>query len=42
MCDYSLMMIPNRLAIEGEELVAHKFDSSEEFMGKLRLGQLAK
>jgi hypothetical protein len=25
MCDYSLMMIPNRLAIEGEELVAHRF-----------------
>jgi hypothetical protein len=27
MCDYSLMMVPNRLAIEGEELVAHKFGS---------------
>jgi hypothetical protein len=27
MCDYSLMMVPNRLAIEGEELVAHKFQS---------------
>lgn len=27
MCDYSLMMIPNRLAIEGEELVAHRFQS---------------
>ncbi|HEX4274575.1 MAG TPA: hypothetical protein VHZ74_04440 [Bryobacteraceae bacterium] len=25
MCDYSLMMAPNRLAAEGEELVAHKF-----------------
>lgn len=25
MCDYSLMMIPNRLAVEGEELVAHRF-----------------
>jgi hypothetical protein len=25
MCDYSLMMAPNRLAVEGEELVAHKF-----------------
>jgi len=24
MCDYSLMMVPNRLAIEGEELVAHR------------------
>jgi hypothetical protein len=27
MCDYSLMMVPNRLAIEGEELVAHKFQN---------------
>jgi hypothetical protein len=25
MCDYSLMMIPNRLAIEGEDLIAHRF-----------------
>lgn len=25
MCDYSLMAIPNRLAAEGEELVAHRF-----------------
>ena len=27
MCDYSLMMVPNRLAMEGEELVAHRFRS---------------
>jgi hypothetical protein len=27
MCDYSLMMVPNRLAIEGEELVAHRFQN---------------
>jgi len=27
MCDYSLMMIRNRLAVEGEELVAHRFQS---------------
>jgi hypothetical protein len=27
MCDYSLMEIPNRLAAEGEELVAHRFQS---------------
>ncbi len=27
MCDYSLMMVPNRLALEGEELVAHRFRS---------------
>lgn len=25
MCDYSLMSHPNRLAMEGEELVAHRF-----------------
>ena len=25
MCDYSLMAIPNRLAEEGESLVAHRF-----------------
>ena len=25
MCDYSLMAVPNRLAVEGEELVAHRF-----------------
>ena len=25
MCDYSLMVIPNRLAQEGEELVTHRF-----------------
>ena len=25
MCDYSLYAIPNRLAVEGEELVVHRF-----------------
>src|ERR1041385_486180 len=25
MCDYSLMAVPNRLACEGEDLVAHRF-----------------
>jgi len=25
MCDYSLMSIPNRLAVEGENLIAHRF-----------------
>jgi hypothetical protein len=25
MCDYSLAGIPNRLAVEGEELVVHRF-----------------
>ena len=27
MCDYSLMALDNRLAIEGEQLVAHRFTS---------------
>lgn len=27
MCDYSLMMVRSRLAVEGEELVAHRFRS---------------
>jgi len=27
MCDYSMMAISNRLAIEGEELAAHRFNS---------------
>ena len=27
MCDYSLMTLPNRLAIFGEELVVHRFES---------------
>jgi hypothetical protein len=35
MCDYSLMMIPNRLAVCGEELVAHKFRTgSVGFVGR--------
>jgi hypothetical protein len=25
MCDYSLAGVPNRLAVEGEELVVHRF-----------------
>ena len=25
MCDYSLMGLPNRLAISGEELIVHRF-----------------
>jgi hypothetical protein len=25
MCDYSLMAVPNRLAAEGEDLIAHRF-----------------
>jgi hypothetical protein len=27
MCDYSLMAIPNRLAVSGEELVVHRFET---------------
>src|SRR5690242_7857025 len=27
MCDYSLMAVPNRLAICGEELVTHRFET---------------
>jgi len=27
MCDYSLMNIPNRLAVDGEELLVHRFPS---------------
>ena len=27
MCDYSLMSIPNRLAVSGEELVVHRFEA---------------
>jgi hypothetical protein len=27
MCDYSLMAVPNRLAHEGEDLVAHRFST---------------
>ena len=26
MCDYSLMAIPNRLAVSGEELIVHRFE----------------
>jgi hypothetical protein len=28
MCDYSLHAVPNRLAIEGEELITHRFPTS--------------
>jgi hypothetical protein len=27
MCDYSLLGVPNRLAVEGEELVVHRFNT---------------
>lgn len=28
MCDYSLHVVPNRLAVEGEQLVTHRFPTS--------------
>ena len=36
MCDYSLCGIPNRLAVEGEELVVHRFST-----GSIGLASLA-
>ena len=36
MCDYSLMALPNRLAVCGEELVVHRFE-----MGSMGLASLA-
>ena len=36
MCDYSLMSLPNRLAVCGEELVVHRFE-----MGSLGLASAA-
>jgi hypothetical protein len=27
MCDYSLLHFPNRLAVNGEELIVHRFSS---------------
>jgi hypothetical protein len=27
MCDYSLAHFPNRLAVEGEQLIVHRFDT---------------
>ena len=42
MCDYSLMAVPNRLAREGEELVAHRFPTgSLELASPSDLKQLA-
>ena len=39
MCDYSLCGLPNRLAVEGEELVVHKFLSGS--IGLVAPGELA-
>jgi len=36
MCDYSLMALPNRLAVCGEELVVHRFE-----MGSMGLASVA-
>ena len=38
MCDYSLCGIPNRLAVEGEELVVHRFSTGS--MGLAALADL--
>jgi hypothetical protein len=38
MCDYSLCGIPNRLAVEGEELVVHRFSTGS--MGLASLTEL--
>ena len=35
MCDYSLCGIPNRLAVEGEELVVHRFSTGSMGMASL-------
>ncbi len=40
MCDYSLHAIPNRLAVEGEELVTHRFPTSS--IGLASAADLAK
>ena len=36
MCDYSLAHFPNRLAVAGEELVVHRFNTGT--LGKVRQG----
>ena len=40
MCDYSLMVVPNRLARVGEDLVAHRFPTGS--MGLASPGDLAR
>src|SRR5215469_7929211 len=34
MCDYSLAIFPNRLAVEGEELVVHRFHTGSKGLAK--------
>src|SRR5262249_54146388 len=34
MCDYSLAVFPNRLAVEGEELVVHRFHTGAKGLAK--------
>jgi hypothetical protein len=42
MCDYSLMAVPNRLAVCGEELVSHKFHTGAKgFISSAEASQLA-
>ena len=35
MCDYSLMEIPSRLAVVGEELISHRFSTGSMGMASL-------
>ena len=37
MCDYSLMAIPNRLAVSGEELIVHRFEAGSFEVGSVGL-----
>jgi hypothetical protein len=44
MCDYSLAVLPNRLAVEGEELVVHQFHTGAKGLASpvdLRVAELA-
>jgi hypothetical protein len=47
MCDYSLMANPNRLAVSGDELIVHRFDTksvglTEAFDGRRAAGLLVR
>jgi len=38
MCDYSLAHFPNRLAVEGEQLIVHRFDSGTLGLAPAQIG----
>ena len=38
MCDYSLAHFPNRLAVEGEPLIVHRFGGGALGLGPVQLG----